>query len=753
MAKFTVKSDIVAVDKSSKTALKINKAYEKLTKTVTRESQIADKSYSKFSKNFVLKSKKVMVSANNLNSKINNVFRGISKRLGSLGLFVGFSSLILGLKNSINKFADFEQANAGLAAVMGVTVEQNEKLIRDSKRLGAITAKSATEVTGLQEAYARLGFEQRDIINMTESTIAGSVAMRGELDQTAELVGAMVKSFDKFGSIDAPDIIDKMTLSTQKSALNFEKLQVGLPIVAGAANAAEVRFTKLLASMGKLSDAGIDASSSSTALRNIFLESAKRGVPYETLIQKIADSTDKLKIANELFGKRGAVAAVVLSKNIDSVNKLDESLQKAKNTAQEAATKQLNTLKGSLTILKSAWEGWILSLDDGNGKFSGFLKTVTKVATEVLSLATGTAKANSKLNEAEKRIRKIATIVTKVLKLLKFLTLAFIAFKTAIILSRIALTAYNIALGITGALSKTAAIGIGSNTIALGAYKVASGVATAAQWLLNTALYGFPLVWILAAIAAVVAGIIYLAKNWDKVTAAMEKDWNRIKTSFNKDGLGGVFKMWGKDLLIYLIDPLIGVLAIISKITKGKHGEKSLNDMIARKNRLLVEAGRGDEMWIKKQSINSYNYGASAPSEALFGNKSYASNSVTTKGDNLINALNKNSLELEKNTDVARGEWSGKFRTTILKDANISESASKVVQRELATSVINNENNIINNQRESVQTPQGIVTGGASNRKSNSENNTVTLYIVDQTGDKFGFQVEGTGVNVITTGN
>ena len=124
----------------------------------------------------------------------------------------------------------------------------------DAQRLGATTAKTATEVVGLQEAFARLGFETDDIINMTQATISGSIAMKGPLADTAELVGAMVKSFDAVGSIDAPQIIDQMTLATQKSALTFEKLQTGLPIVAGAANAAGVSFTKVMALMGKLSE-------------------------------------------------------------------------------------------------------------------------------------------------------------------------------------------------------------------------------------------------------------------------------------------------------------------------------------------------------------------------------------------------------------------------------------------------------------------------------------------------------------------
>src|SRR6056297_2022159 len=284
MATFTVPAVFKAVDR-------VTAPVRKMQNSVRRFGRSASTSM-----------KQASISMNRFNHKINTMFAKIRRGLGTLGLVAGFALIASAVRNAINTFADFEQANAGLAAVMNVTVEQNKRLADDAKRLGAITAKSATEVVGLQEAYARLGFAQSDILNLTESTISGSVAMQAELDQTAELVGAMVKSFDDFESVNAPEIIDRLTKSTQTSALNFEKLQTSLPIVAGAANAAEVPFTKLLASLGKLADAGIDASSSSTALRNIFLEAAKRGVPYQTLLDKVANSTDQLATANELFG-------------------------------------------------------------------------------------------------------------------------------------------------------------------------------------------------------------------------------------------------------------------------------------------------------------------------------------------------------------------------------------------------------------------------------------------------------------------
>lgn len=621
MRPFRQKTIIEAVDKASKVINKIYTSAKKMSTGITKESKIAGGAFNRFTTSIGMNVKKASVSLNNLNARINRVGYNIKKSLGTLGLAVGFTALAMGVGGVIKTFATYEQANAGLASVMGKTIEQNELLIEDSKRLGAITAKTATEVVGLQEAYARLGFGERAILDMTEATISGSVAMKGELADTAELVGAMVKSFDQFESVNASEIIDKLTKSTQASALNFEKLQTGLPVVAGAANAAKVPFTKLLASMGKLSDAGIDASSSSTALRNIFLEAAKQGKPYEQLLLKVANSTDKLKVANELFGKRGAVAAVILAKNIEKVNELDKSLQSAAGTAGTAAAKQLDTLTGSVTILGSAWEGYILSIEDGKGAIGGFLKDTVRMATEVLSIATGTQKLTKDMTDAELRIRGFAETAIKVLKVIKAATIAFMAFKAVVVALRVATFAYNVVLGVQSALLGAMHISMKANTVAMTAMAIASKVIAAATWVYNTAMApAIAATWAFAAalwatgipeivigIAALVAGIVLLVKHWDIVSAAFNKFYDKVKASpfqilihpimviidlikvvvdsfrmirdsFKFGSLADGFKAIGMSILNFLISPIKTLLEGLAAIPGvGKLAQKGLD--------------------------------------------------------------------------------------------------------------------------------------------------------------------------------
>lgn len=54
------------------------------------------------------------------------------------------------------------------------------------------------------------------------------------------------------------------------------------------------------------------------------------------------------------------------------------------------------------------------------------------------------------------------------------------------------------------------------------------GLVTAAQWLWNSSLLANPLTWIVVGIIALIAAIVLLVKNWDKVKAAAGRAWDWI---------------------------------------------------------------------------------------------------------------------------------------------------------------------------------------------------------------------------------
>lgn len=83
-------------------------------------------------------------------------------------------------------------------------------------------------------------------------------------------------------------------------------------------------------------------------------------------------------------------------------------------------------------------------------------------------------------------------------------------------------------------IANTAA-NIGSK-VATVAGTVATGAATAAQWAWNAAVSANPIGLIILAIAALIAGIVLLVKNWDTVKRVGSAAWDGIKSAWNAAG-------------------------------------------------------------------------------------------------------------------------------------------------------------------------------------------------------------------------
>lgn len=361
------------------------------------------------------------------------------------GVMFGVFGAVRLIQGSVDIIKDFEKTNATLSGVLQVAKSDMTALTDESIRLGSITVKTAQEVAGLELSYARLGFTQNEILALTEDTITGSIALNSALDETALLTGAMVRTFDEFDITDAATILDVMSLSTAKSALNFEKLQKALPIVGGAANAAGVPFNTLVALLGKLADAGIDVSSSSTSIRNIFIDSAKAGEDYTQIIERIKNSQEKLTTAADAFGKRAAISATVLANQIDGTKELNEQLNNAAGTMDSMAKKELDTLDGALKLLQSAWEGYILNIDRANG-FGETLKIGIKFLADNLSKMLNTVVLATKLFILYKAQVAFAALSTQSL-VLRTNALAFAHGKLTFGLKRLIVTfkAFNLA--------------------------------------------------------------------------------------------------------------------------------------------------------------------------------------------------------------------------------------------------------------------------------------------------------------------
>ena len=93
--------------------------------------------------------------------------------------------------------------------------------------------------------------------------------------------------------------------------------------------------------------------------------------------------------------------------------------------------------------------------------------------------------------------------------------------------------------------------------IALGVYKIATTAAAIVTGIFNAVLNANPIFLIITAVAALVAGIIWLTKNWDKVSVAMNKVWDFMKK----------IAAWIKDTFLAQIDKIVQGFQAIGRLT------------------------------------------------------------------------------------------------------------------------------------------------------------------------------------------
>lgn len=308
-----------------------------------------------------------------LDKTVGDNFRNVGNYRSALGKLQGaFASLGIAMggamviRNVFSTIKEFDQASANLASVLGVSREQMKGLTDDAMKYGSTTRFTAQEVANLQTEFAKLGFTQDQIKNVTEATLNLASATGTDLAESATVVGATVRGFG-LSTEQTARVTDVMSKSFSSSSLDMQKFSTAMGNVAPVAKSAGLNIEETTALLGTLTDNGIDASTAGTGLRNVFLELTKKGLTFEEAMTMIQDATDKNAVALELFGKRGATIGTVLAGNTYGIDTLTNALYESAGATQIMADMQLDTLGGSLDLLTSAWDGYILKANEAGG--------------------------------------------------------------------------------------------------------------------------------------------------------------------------------------------------------------------------------------------------------------------------------------------------------------------------------------------------------------------------------------------------
>lgn len=399
--------------KNTQAYVKLEKQYNK----VTNAAQRGDKQLKKLDKRVGDNFRNVGNYAGAL-GKLTSV-------LGTLGVAFGAASAI---RNITGIIIDFDQAVADLAAISGQSKEQIKGLNDQAKQLGATTQFSATQITQMQIELAKLGFTNEQIEGSTKAVSNFAAATGADIPAAAQVAGAALRGFGLDVS-EMDRVVSVLGVATTKSALSFEHYQTSLSKVAPVAASFGFSIEDTTALLGQLANAGFDASTAATATKNILLNLAdssgdlakELGRPIESAddlalgLQELQSRGIDLATALDLTDKRSVAAFNTFLKGSDDLIEFRDSITDVNDELDAMAKKRLDSVQGKLTLLSSAWEGYILKLNDAanaSAMMKGILGFLAK---------------------------NLGTIMTVILKLIR----AFVVYKTTMIAARTAQKLYN----------------------------------------------------------------------------------------------------------------------------------------------------------------------------------------------------------------------------------------------------------------------------------------------------------------------
>ena len=335
---------------------------------------------------------------------VKNFADSTTKQLTRLiGGWTSLIAVIKGLSSAVKTMASCERANSTLASVLGKTKAEVQALTESAKQLGRMTEFTASNVTELQTALARLGFNDKQIMAMQGSVLKFASAVGTDLASAADFTGSAIRAFGLRAS-DTSTLLDVMAKSTSASALDFSKLATSISIVAPIAQSFGLATSETAAFLGVLANNGFDASSAATALRNILLNLADSSGKLSKGIGHSAKSFDEIL---EAFGelqargikvdevlamtdKRSAAAAATIISSADAVRELNTQLVNSKGSLDEMYTTMTDNLVGATNNLKSAWEGLMLSFGNSTGPIKKAVDWLTKLVNTMTDFNTRT---------------------------------------------------------------------------------------------------------------------------------------------------------------------------------------------------------------------------------------------------------------------------------------------------------------------------------------------------------------------------
>ena len=316
-----------------------------------------------------------------IGGKLKAVGKGLSMYVTAPLVAAGAASVKTGM--------DFDSAMSQVAATMGKSVDEISELRDFAKEMGSTTAFSATQAAEGLNYMALAGYDAETSMKMLPTVLNLAAAGAMELGAASDMVTDAQTALG-LSTEETTTLVDQMAQASSKSNTSVEQLGEAILKIGPNAKSLAGGTEELNTVLGLLADNGIKGSEAGTHLRNILLSMNTDKVKdaFHEMGVEIYDAEGNMRSLSDIFPelstamegltseeRNGMIAKLFNKTDLAAVNSLlDTSADRweelglaigdAGGAADKMAETQLDNLKGSVTLLKSALEGAGIAISD-----------------------------------------------------------------------------------------------------------------------------------------------------------------------------------------------------------------------------------------------------------------------------------------------------------------------------------------------------------------------------------------------------
>lgn len=303
---------------------------------------------------------------------------------------------------AVKTAADFESSMSQVQATMGITKDSMSEVDGQSvntmdtlsdlaKKMGSETAFSASECAEALNYLALAGYDTQEMCDTLPTVLnlaaAGNIDLASASDMVTDAMSALGME-----TSDADKMVDQMAKTASSTNTSVGQLGEGILTIGATAKSIKGGTAELNTALGILANNGIKGAEGGTHLRNVILSlqnpTDKAAAQMEALGVSVFDSEGNMRSLNDILGdlntsmdgmtaeeKANIISKIFNKTDLSSVNallantgdtwdELQTSIENSGGAAQQMADTQLDNLSGQLTILKSAVEGFAISIGE-----------------------------------------------------------------------------------------------------------------------------------------------------------------------------------------------------------------------------------------------------------------------------------------------------------------------------------------------------------------------------------------------------